>query len=50
VSEDHVRLHGNQLLREHRKLIASAGRKAIVNMDIAALNPSAFCEALPKCR
>jgi len=31
-------------------LKAPAGREAIVYMDIAALNPSAFCEALPKCR
>jgi len=46
----HVGLQGNQLLREHRKLIAPAGREAIVDMNIAALNPSAFCEALPKCR
>jgi hypothetical protein len=50
VSEDHVGLHGNQLLREHRKLVAPAGREAILYMDIAALNPSAFCEALPKSR
>jgi hypothetical protein len=48
--EDHVGLHGNQLLREHRKLVAPAGREAILYMDIAALNPSAFCEALPKSR
>jgi hypothetical protein len=27
-----------------------AGREPIVYVDIAALNPSAFCEALPKSR
>ena len=50
VPEDHVGLKGNQLLREHWKRVGPAGREAIVNMNIAALNPSTFCEALLKSR
>src|SRR5262249_25025576 len=41
-------MKGNQLLREHWKRVGPAGREAIVNMNIAALNPSTFREALLK--
>ena len=50
MCEDHVGLQGDQLLREHLNLIGAAGRKAIVDADIAALRPSEPFEPLPESR
>jgi hypothetical protein len=50
MRENHIWVQGHQLLRERTMLISAAGGEAIVDTDIAAFGPSAFCEALPKSR
>ncbi len=50
MCEDHIGLQRNQLFRERLILIRPAGRKAIVDADIAALRPSEPFEPLPECR
>ncbi len=51
LCEDHVGLQGDQFFREHLRLIcAGGGRKAVIDVDIAALRPSTLFKPLSKSR
>jgi hypothetical protein len=49
MCEDHVWLQGDQLFRKCWKPFTPGGREAIVEVEIAPLQPSASFESPPEC-
>src|SRR5262245_38211346 len=50
MRQDHVGTQRDQLFREWRILIRASGCKTVLDLDVAALRPSALGETDTKCR
>ena len=50
MRHDHVRLHGGQLLRQHRQLLGPPGGETAGHAHVALLLPSELSKSLPESR